>query len=396
VDALDLAGQAAEHLRHAGSIFDAQLGPNLIRANCLVELDRTTEATAVYAEDLKLAEAGVGTFFLPFHHLSVARMHFLSGAWDDALTEIDAARQAPDHLGYTLHLDGLATVIAVHRGDRGATVRLETSLHRPLPTGSMRHTFDDRSWGRSMAALAVSDEATAYAVLASAWNDCVQGKREFCGHYLLPDLVALGIAQGHAAEASQAVAGLDGYMRDRPGPAMHRSAAFADARINANAEQLLRVADDYAAAGRPLFEAEAREQAAVLLAARGDSSDACRHLNAALQRYAALDANWDAAPSKRPAAPLRNPTRNARSSATAQDRLDRADPHRAEDRGVRIRRHVQPGHRRTDLHLSAHRPIPCLEHPHQTRPDLTRRTRRTCRPPVTTIRKRFVIARSRA
>ena len=129
----------------------------------------------------------------------------------------------------------------------------------------MRHTFDDRSWGRSMAALADGDEAGAYAVLASAWNACVQGKREFCGHYLLPSLVALGVAQGHEAEASQAVAVLNRYLNDRPGPAMHRSAAFAAALIDSDAGQLLQVADDYAAAGRPLFEAEAREHAAELL-----------------------------------------------------------------------------------------------------------------------------------
>ncbi|HEY3086646.1 MAG TPA: helix-turn-helix transcriptional regulator [Jatrophihabitantaceae bacterium] len=295
VDAFDLASQAAEQLGHAGSIFDAQLDPHIIRANCLVELDRMNEATDAYADDLTLAEAGVGTFFLAFHHLSVARMHFLSGSWDDAPTEIDAARQAPDHLGYALHLDGLATVIAVHRGDRAATARLNGSLHRPLPTGSMRHTLDDRSWGRSLAALADGDAAEAYAVLASAWIDCVAGKREFCGHYLLPGLVALGIAGGHAAAASEAVAVLNRYMRDRPGPAMHRSAAFAGALVNADAAQLLRVADDYAAAGRPLFEAEAREQAAVLLAAGGDSSDARRHLDVALERYGTLDAHWDAA-----------------------------------------------------------------------------------------------------
>jgi len=295
VDALDLAGRAADHIRQAGSMFDAQLDPNLIRANCLVELGRMTEAANAYADDLRLAEAGVGTFFLAFHHLSVARMQFLSGAWDDALTEIDAARQAPDHLGYTLHLDGLATVIAAHRGDRAAVARLKTSLHRSLPTGSMRHTFDDRSWGRSMAALADGDEAGAYAVLASAWNACVQGKREFCGHYLLPSLVALGMAQGHEAEASQAVAVLNRYLNDRPGPAMHRSAAFAAALIDSDAGQLLQVADDYAAAGRPLFEAEAREQAAELLAAGGDSSAARLHLDAALRRYAAVDAHWDAA-----------------------------------------------------------------------------------------------------
>jgi hypothetical protein len=56
-----------------------------------------------------------GTFFLCFHDLSVARMLFLTGWWDDALTEISSARALPDHLGLTVHLDGLAALIAPAR-----------------------------------------------------------------------------------------------------------------------------------------------------------------------------------------------------------------------------------------------------------------------------------------
>jgi tetratricopeptide (TPR) repeat protein len=182
VDALQLAGEAAAHLERAGSIFDMQLGPNLIRANCLLELDRTSEAAQAYAEDLKLAEAGVGTFLLAFHHLSVARMHFLQGEWDDALTEIAAARQTPDHLRLGPHLDGLAILIDVHRGDSNAAARHKRTRHEPLRSGPARHTFDDRSWGRSMAALADGDDSGAHAVLESAWSECAEGRREFCGH----------------------------------------------------------------------------------------------------------------------------------------------------------------------------------------------------------------------
>jgi len=88
-----------------------------------------------YAADLRLAERGTGTFFLCVHHLSVARMYFLTGRWDDALSEISAAREAPDHLGVGVHLDGLAALIAVHRQDRDALAPLRAALDRPLASG---------------------------------------------------------------------------------------------------------------------------------------------------------------------------------------------------------------------------------------------------------------------
>lgn len=126
-------------MERAGPLADSQLDPQLILANGLFELDRDAEARQAYTADLRQAERGLGTFFLCFHHLSVARMLFLTGQWDDALAEIDSAREAPDHLALTVHLDGLATLIAVHRQDRERQARLRAVLDRPLATGPARH-----------------------------------------------------------------------------------------------------------------------------------------------------------------------------------------------------------------------------------------------------------------
>ncbi len=105
-------------------------------------------------------------------------MLFLSGRWDDALIEISAARDVPDHLGLTVHLDGLAALIAVHRQDREQQERLRAALDRPLATGPTRHTYDDRSWGRGLTALADGDQAAAFALLSDAWKQCAVGGRE--------------------------------------------------------------------------------------------------------------------------------------------------------------------------------------------------------------------------
>jgi DNA-binding NarL/FixJ family response regulator len=293
--ALDLAGQAVAAMDRAGPIADSQLDPHLIRANCLLDLDRDAEAQEAYAADLRLAERGTGTFFLCLHHLSVARMYFLTGRWDDALSEISAAREAPDHLGVGVHLDGLAALIAVHRQDRDALAPLRAALDRPLASGTVRHTIDDRSWGRGLALLADGDRDKAFGVLSHAWRECVTGNREYCGHYLLPDLAALAGPLGEAAAARQAVAALDRYLAGRDAPSLYRSARFAAAILDGDPGALLDVAAAYAAAGRPLLESQAREHAADLLAAAGRAGDARIQLDAAQDCYARLDAVWDAA-----------------------------------------------------------------------------------------------------
>jgi DNA-binding CsgD family transcriptional regulator len=293
--ALDLASQAVAALDRAGPIADSQLDPQLIRANCLFDLDRDAEAREAYAADLRLAERGTGTFFLGLHHLSVARMCFLTGRWDDAVSEISTAREAPDHLGVGVHLDGLAALIAVHRQDRDALAALRAALDRPLASGTVRHTLDDRSWGRGLALLADGDRDAAFGVLAHAWQECVAGNREYCGHYLLPDLAALAGPLGEATAARQAVAALDRYLAGRDTPSLRRSARFATAILDGDPGALLDVAAAYAAAGRPLLESQAREHAADLLAAAGRAGDARIQLDAAQDCYARLDAVWDAA-----------------------------------------------------------------------------------------------------
>jgi DNA-binding CsgD family transcriptional regulator len=293
--ALDVASQAVAALQQAGPVSDSQLNPHLIRANCLFDLDRDTEAQQAYAADLRQAERGLGIFFLCFHHLSVARMCFLTGRWDDALTEIRSAREVPDQLGLTVHLDGVATLIAVHRQDRDQLGRLRATLDRPLATGSVRHTYDDRSWGRALAVVAEGDQAAAFSLLCRAWEQCVAGSRDHCGHYLLPDLAALAGPLGKRETARRAVAQLERYAADRQVSALHRSAAFATAILNGDATGLLAVADGYAAAGRPMLEAQAREHAAEALAGAGREREARLQLDTAQDRYARVNAAWDAA-----------------------------------------------------------------------------------------------------
>src|SRR5215470_7301382 len=102
-----------------------------------------------------------------------------------------------------------------------------------------------------------------------------------------------GGAGGRAAR--RAVAELERYAAGRDVPALHRSASCAAGILDGDAGTLLKVADAYAAAGRPLLEAQAREHAAEALAAVGGVGEARLQLDAAQARYLQLDAAWDAA-----------------------------------------------------------------------------------------------------
>jgi DNA-binding CsgD family transcriptional regulator/tetratricopeptide (TPR) repeat protein len=161
-ESLELAEQAAAALQRAGPIIDGQLDPNLIRANCLFDLDQDTQAQQVYAADL-------------------------------------------------------------------------------------------------------------------------------------PDLAAIAVALGRQATARRAVAQLDRYAADRDVPALLRSVSFAAGILEGDAGALVKVADGYAAAGRPLLEGQAREHAADMMAAAGGVREARVQLAAAQDRYTRLDAAWDAA-----------------------------------------------------------------------------------------------------
>jgi len=267
----------------------------------------------------------------------------------------------PDHLGAAVHLDGLAALIAVHRQDREELARLRAALDEPLASGTIRQTIDDRSWGRALAILAGGDQETAFRVLSSAWQECVAGHREYCGHYLLPDLAGLAVSLGERETARQAVAELDRYTADRGGPALRRSARFATAILDGDAAALDRVAEAYAIAGRPLLEALAREHAAELLrpAGRGVGRG----------------------PGRRPAAGTRRTARDPGPAAAVHVRLGVAHPDRAEGRRPAGRRLVRPGHRGPHVHLPAHRPVPRVQHPGQARPVLPRRASHPDSPP---------------
>jgi DNA-binding CsgD family transcriptional regulator len=105
----------------------------------------------------------------------------------------------------------------------------------------------------------------------------------------------LAIQLGEQQTALRAVDALKRYLADRDAPGLQRSARFAAAILDGDQRSLVAVAEEYATAGRPMLEAQAREHAAEALAVAGRDQESRRQLDAAQSLYTALDARWDAA-----------------------------------------------------------------------------------------------------
>ena len=274
----------------------AQLAPHLQRGVCLAELDRDSEAEKAFEDALRFAERGVGTDYLAWRYYCVARLRFTQGRWDEALGEIQAGLDLPDPFAMGRHLRGVAALIAVHRRDRAALASLLPFLKVPPPPESPgRQSANVPTWALALAAQAEGRTAEAATMLRSMWSEDIDRDHlRYLHHYLVPDLVAFTLAAEDPAAVQPICRSIDSYASKRSAPALCRSARHAQALANRDAAGLIQVADEYQGAGRPLFAAQAREQAAPLLAGAGLVPKARDAIVGALAGYELMEAHWDA------------------------------------------------------------------------------------------------------
>jgi len=296
-EALSSADASITATEALGARAGAQLAPHLQRGVCLAELDRDAEAEKAFEDALRLAERGAGTDFLAWLYNCVARLRFAQGRWDEALAEIQAGLDLPDPFDMGRHLRGVAALIAVHRRDRATLASLLPFLEAPMRALSPgRQSAHAPAWALALAAQAEGRTAEAAAILSPMWaEDIDRDHLRYLRHYLVPDLVAFTLAAGGSAAAQQIGHSIGSYASNRSAPALGRSARHAQALANRDAAGLIQVADEYQRASRPLFAAQAREQAAPLLAEAGMVPQVRNAIAGAVAGYEAMEAHWDVA-----------------------------------------------------------------------------------------------------
>ncbi len=262
------------------------------RASALGDLDRLAEAGAAIREALALAERA-GTPRMVVICTSAAEHYLEVGQWDDALAVLEtaAALPGPDYLPIMLH--GQVALIAGHRDDP-ATAEEHLAAVRDQEIGSVHHRAMAYRLllARALAAERAGRPGEAVAVLAPCLDRGVA--EDMPDRYLLlPSLARVALAAGDAGTAAAAAQAAADEAEREPMPARTAAAGHCRGLVEGDPALVLAAAAYYQSAGRSPGRAQALEDAAVLLAGRGDLPAARRAFGDAARIYADLGAAWD-------------------------------------------------------------------------------------------------------
>jgi len=265
------------------------------RASALWNMGRRSEATQALGQALAAAERAGTRARLATLRVQTAEIAFIAGRWDDALPELEAAGDLPPHNPTRVMLRGLAALIAVHRDDETAMKAHLRTSDEEIPSGSM-HLADNLLVAGALAAERDRQPERALTALLDVLDP---GSTRLFSR-LSPDkclwltyAVRLALAVGDRSVAEAAAEACTAEAQRQPAPATQAAADHCRGLVEADHALVLSAANAFQRAGYPLFAAEASENAAVLLAQRGDGASARLASAEALRIYQDLDATWD-------------------------------------------------------------------------------------------------------
>jgi DNA-binding CsgD family transcriptional regulator len=273
------------------------------QVGALVGLERFGEAAELLRTARELAER-TGNPRLGLIHVQACELAVQQGRWDDALAELDTIADPAYHAFPTqvpVLADGLAALIAGHRDDeRELARRLSALRDTDIPAAAKRYNTGYLLMIRSVTA----ERAGRTAEAAEALTILLGPEYEALGHQwgLLPMLVRLALAAEDTRTARRAGALAAREARERPSPRATADAEWCRGLLEDDPEPLLAAAAHFRAVDLRLELGHALEDAAYVLARRGDLDAARSTLTQAVSVYDALGAAWDA---RRAAARLR-------------------------------------------------------------------------------------------
>jgi DNA-binding NarL/FixJ family response regulator len=297
-------GGPSTRLAHINAGLDALVGQDpesidlrmLMLAGQVTELTylaRQEETARALKEALTLAER-VGGFRAATIQIVAAQHSYVHGRWDEALAHLANVEDEFTDAEPFVSQHGFAAHIALRRGDRPtADAHLRRAIDvvkADLPT-RVPTIFP---LTQALAMRAEADGNLTEAVwFMSQWLAAPVGLRAPERHDDLPYLIRLALAAGDTVTASWAAAtALDDLTVDGS-PSRAATARFCQALVADDAAGLLAVADDYRAHGWVSKYSFAMEEAAVRLAAAGQTARARAALTDAVRGLAVMGASWD-------------------------------------------------------------------------------------------------------
>jgi DNA-binding CsgD family transcriptional regulator len=272
------------------ALADLRLVLQINQAAALGNLDRYDAAIAAAQRVRQLADEVGNAVRFGQAQCVLGELLFAIGRWDDALAEVEVDGGGPKDPFVGCQDHAVAATIRLHRNDPAApremaeaesyAERLAIRVNGPLALARSLERECADAPGEALAVLMETLQATEETeVTADLLADAVR--------------LAMMVEDKEAAREVTERAEVVAQTSDVP----HRRAVAPHCRglLDRDADLLLKAAEHYKVAGRPLPQAQALEAAGVVLAERGEVSAARSHFTKAFALYSELGAEWDLA-----------------------------------------------------------------------------------------------------
>ncbi|WIY00738.1 AAA family ATPase [Amycolatopsis mongoliensis] len=288
--ALPLFERAMANARGDPALTDLTLLLHINQSVTFGALDRYPDALAAAERARELADRTGSVVRLTQAQSALGQLLLGAGRWDDALAEVDVLPDDQKDPGVVCCDHGVAAIIHFHRGE-AAAARWHLAGAAPYSERTGNWVVESLVRARSLAFEHAGAPERALAVLTAvlAGGDA--------GEDLLGDAARLAATLGDTRTGAEIEARVRAIAAESTVPHRRALGLYCRGLLERDATTLLRAADGYRDAGRPLSRAKALEAAAIAFAEaraedRGSARAAFTH---ALDLYTELGAHWDVA-----------------------------------------------------------------------------------------------------
>ncbi|MDX6334502.1 MAG: hypothetical protein QOG05_1842 [Streptosporangiaceae bacterium] len=290
-DALPLFDRALTVTQAEPALTDLRLLLQVNKAVTLGDLDQYEGAFAAARQAQQLADRAGLMVRRAQAQSCLGQLLFHTGRWDDALAEVGVVQEVSKDPGVACCDHGIAAVICFHRGDASAA-RYHLAAAAPHAKRIGNRVVGPLALAHSQGLEQAGELSEALGVL-TRFADHAEELDEV--EDLLADGVRLATKVGDTAAALILADRAVELAHDTEIPHRQATALYCRGLVDGDAGRLLRAAERYHQARRPLPGAKALEAAAVTFVDHGDRNRARAAFTRAVDVYASLGATRDVA-----------------------------------------------------------------------------------------------------
>jgi DNA-binding CsgD family transcriptional regulator len=291
-DALPLFDRAVAVTQADPALTDLRLLLQINQAVALGDLDRYEDAFASAREARQLADRAGTVVRLGQAHSALGQLLFDTGRWDDALAEVGVLHEDLKEPAAACCDHGVAAVICFHRGETTAA-RGHLAAAAPHAERIGNRVVGPLALARSLDSEQSGALPEALTVLTAWFADNAEELEEI--EDLLADAVRLATEIGDPGTAKSLVGQAVALAAESEIPHRQANALYCRGLLDHDASRLLKAAERYRDASRPLLGAKALEAAAGAFVDSGERGPARAAFTSAVDLYASLRATRDVA-----------------------------------------------------------------------------------------------------